>query len=59
MPVEKVYSTICVAIACWFLGRADNAPQYDVVIYGGTSAGIVCAVQLAKQCPYSKSITHF
>ena len=40
---------ILALIASVTVGRAaESPPQYDVVVYGGTSAGVVAAVQAAR-----------
>ncbi len=39
---------INILCATMFAAPPETAPQYDVVIYGGTSAGVVAAVQAAR-----------
>lgn len=42
---------LCTAFASFSLGSlksAESVPEYDLVIYGGTSAGVIAAVQAKK-----------
>ena len=39
---------INILCATMYAAPPETAPQYDVVIYGGTSAGVVAAVQAAR-----------
>ena len=35
-------------LACNISFAKPSPNQYDIVVYGGTSAGVICAVQAAK-----------
>ena len=40
--------TLLILIAVWFAAPQATAPQFDVVVYGGTSAGVIAAVQARR-----------
>ena len=40
--------TLLLLISLWFSGGQAPAPQFDVVVYGGTSAGVIAAVQAKR-----------
>jgi hypothetical protein len=40
--------TLLILIALWFSAPQATAPQFDVVVYGGTSAGVIAAVQARR-----------
>jgi hypothetical protein len=47
LPAILLLSAAWPLLACRTAGSADTDP-YEVVVYGGTSGGITCAVQLAR-----------
>ncbi|QDT63059.1 FAD-dependent oxidoreductase [Calycomorphotria hydatis] len=48
MPTKLLSSLLCLTIAIATASAGDQPQEYDLVVYGGTSAGVIAAVQAKK-----------
>ena len=46
--MRKALSALILSVALFSLSCSNNKKEYDIVIYGGTSAGVIAAIQAAR-----------